>query len=182
MSLRNALTCRLEHDSCQKTAKYKLAGQNIALLRSAGKIQVEEAIQKSTKLWHDEYKNVPSLNEIHKLGSSSATQPIGHWTQLIQSKADRIGCSVVEFVDEEGWESTLIGCNYSAGSVVDYPIFMFGAPGSKCKTGINSKYPGLCSPAEDFSKHRYGKLYFDNKALPSPVLEQWLKNGKKLNL
>lgn len=86
-----------------------------------------------------------------------------------------------------------------------YPIFTFGAPASRCKTGKNPKYPGkfdrlkcnkfvilsvfftfvilgLCNPNEDFSQHENGDWYFDNKAQQSPVVKEWLKNGKRMNL
>lgn len=76
----------------------------------------------------------------------------------------------------------MIGCNYNAGNLGGFPIFTFGAPASLCKAGANSKYPGLCDPNEDFSQHENGKIYFKKNASESPVVKQWLKNGKKLNL
>lgn len=170
---------------------------------------IKETIQQSAQSWYDEYKNVPSLEEVKKLGSSGVNfRSIGHWSQLVQSKAHRIGCSVVQFTDPEGWKQTLIGCNYrlffniiywfiksmqlqliniikfnySAGNTIGNPIFTFGPPASLCKTGKNPKYPGLCNPKEDVSQHKNGVWYFNNNAPQSPIVRQWLKNGKKINL
>lgn len=103
----------MEHDSCRNTARYRTAGQNLAIFGSKPNARpIKEAITKSMQSWYDEFKDVPSLQEVEKLGSSRARKPIGHWTQLVQSKAHRIGCSVVQFTDQDDWKQILIGCNY----------------------------------------------------------------------
>lgn len=113
-SLRNALSCKMEHDGCRKTEKYLVAGQNLAMVASKPDFTpVEKVIQQSVQMWYAEYKDVLDLKEVDKLGSShSKWNLIGHWTQFVQSKAHRIGCSVVEFTDRDGWKRTLVGCNY----------------------------------------------------------------------
>lgn len=119
MSLRNALNCEMEHDECRNTAKYKIAGQNLAIFGSKPNFRpIKEAIQESIQSWYDEYKDVPSLREVEKLGSSRAKKPIGHWTQLVQSKVNRIGCSAVQFTDRRGWKQILIGCNYRSFIII----------------------------------------------------------------
>lgn len=113
MSLRNALSCKMEHDKCRNTARYTTAGQNLAIFGSKPDAKpIKEAIQEAVQMWYDEFKFVPSFQVVEKLGSVRASKPIGHWTQLVQSKADRIGCSVVQFTDRNGWQQVLIGCNY----------------------------------------------------------------------
>lgn len=113
MSLRNAMSCQMEHDSCRNTASFLHAGQNLAIFGSKPNAKpIKDSITKAIQMWYDEYKDVPSLQEVEKLGSSRARKPIGHWTQLVQSKAHRIGCSVVRFTDQKGWKQVLIGCNY----------------------------------------------------------------------
>lgn len=183
MSLRNGLSCKMEHDECRRTEKYKTAGQNLALAGSKPNFRpIKEAIKGAVKGWYDEFKDVESVKEVEELGSSGSDfSKIGHWNQLVQAYADRIGCSIVQFTDQNGWKQTLIGCNYSAGNLMGSPMFTFGAPASLCKMGKNRKYPGLCSESEDYSKHENGKWYFDNNASKSPVVKAWLKNGKRLN-
>lgn len=183
ISLRNGLNCKMEHDACRRTAKYKTAGQNLALFGSKPNFRpIEEAIKGAVEGWYNEFIDVPHIKEVEKMGSSGADfSKIGHWVQLVQAKANRIGCSIVQYTDQDGWKQTLIGCNYSAGNLVGTPIYRFGTPASLCKSGKNSKYPGLCSENEDYAQHEHGDWYFDNNAAESPVVKQWLANGKKLD-
>lgn len=183
MSLRNGLKCEMEHDTCRRTAKYKIAGQNLALFGSKPNFKpIEDAIKGAVEGWYNEYKDVPNIREVERMGSSGADfSKIGHWVQLVQAKAHRIGCSIVKYTDEDNWKQVLIGCNYNAGNLVDQKIFQFGEPASLCKSGKNRKYPGLCSAKEDYSKHENGDWYFDNNAAESPVVKAWLQNGKKLD-
>lgn len=187
MSLANALKCEMvQYDNCRNTAKFKMVGQNIYREHTRPfarpiKIVIDEAIQE----WYDECKYVTNLQEVERLGSSGvAFNKISHWAQLVQSKANRIGCSAVRFTGQEiRARATYMVCSYSAGSrFIDFPIFSFGPPASLCKTGENPNYPGLCSTDEDFSQHENGAIYFDNDAPESPVVNQWLENGKTLDL
>lgn len=112
----------MEHDACRNTARYKTAGQNLAIFWSKPNAKpIKEAIQQAIQNWYDEYKDVPSLQEVEKLGSTRPKKPIGHWTQVVQSKAHRIGCSVVQFTNNKGWQTVLVGCNYRLLSLL--PIY-----------------------------------------------------------
>lgn len=174
----------MEHDACRNTAKYKTAGQNLAKLGSKPNHRpLKEAIESGITMWYNEYKDVPSLAEVKKIGSSGGDFfKIGHWNQFMQSRAHRIGCSVVQYTDRSGWKQTLVGCNYSAGNLKKHPMYAIGAPASLCKTGKNPKYPGLCSPKEDYLQHQNADSYFNKKAKESPVVKEWLRMGKKLHL
>lgn len=178
MSLSNALKCQLAHDSCRDTARYKMAGQNIGVACRSRALSTKEEIHNLIQSWYDEYKIVTNLEEVKRLGNTQ-TRGIGHWTQVVQSKVNRIGCSAIKFTRSN---CIVIGCNYNAGNLRGFPIFTFGAPASRCETGVNPHYPGLCNANEDFLQHDNGKIYFRKDAPESPVVKQWLKNGKKLNL
>lgn len=178
MSLKHALNCHFAHDGCRDTAGYKMAGQNLGLTCGNYALSVKERIEDHTQRWYDEHKILTDLEEVKRLGKTQ-TQGIGHWTQLVQSKANRIGCSAIKFTRAN---CIMVGCNYNAGNLWGFPIFTFGAPASLCQTGANPKYPGLCNSNEDFSQHDNGKIYFRRNAPESPVVKQWVKNGKKLNL
>lgn len=45
--------------------------------------------------------------------------------------------------------ATWVTCDYSHGVTIGSPIYEMGAPASKCNTGQNNKYPGLCSTNEN---------------------------------
>lgn len=103
----------MKHDKCRNTARYLTAGQNLAIFGSKPNAKpIEDAIHDAVQNWYAEFKDCSSLNEVKKLGSTRVTKPIGHWTQLVQSKAHRIGCSVIQFIDRRGWKQVLVGCNY----------------------------------------------------------------------
>lgn len=181
------MQCKMAHDKCRNTAKYKFAGQNLYYSCSNPNNQyasksIAHAVNESMELWYDEYKDVPNISEVRSFDSSGATKKIGHFTQLVFSLADRVGCSVVKYNDEKDWNCVLVACNYNVGNVVGDPLYNIGAPASQCKTGRNSKYPGLCSENENVTEHEYGEFYFDQNASSSPVVAQWLKNGKQLDL
>lgn len=183
MSLQNAVQCDMRHDYCRKTAKYLHAGQNI--FRSCGSPNYEtipNAVNQSMEDWYREYKDVPSMEAIHRLGTVKAQRQIGHFTQVIQSRANRIGCSMVKYINQRDWRCVLITCNYAVGNIAPKSAYKIGAPASECKTGKHPKYPGLCSEKEDYSQHEEGELFINRDAAPSPVVAQWVKDGKKVNL
>lgn len=172
----------MAHDQCRRTSKYKIAGQNLAY--SCGyptSKPIAVAVNESIRGWFDEYKDVPSISEVHELGSSHARKPIGHFTQFVQSKADRVGCSIVKYNDQD-FKCILIACNYNAGNLMEHPIYNIGAPASQCKTGRNPQYPGLCSDNENYAQHENGEIYFNEAATSSPAVAKWLSNGKRLNM
>lgn len=132
--------------------------------------------------WYDGHKNVRNLQDIESFDTTDVNaNNYRQWGQLVKSKANRVGCTVLEYSNDDSKCKTVL-CNYSGGIIQHEPIFTIGAPASLCKMGANPKYPGLCNPDEDFSQHKSGKHYFDNNAPESPVVGKWLENGKKFNL
>lgn len=57
------------------------------------------------------------------------------------------GCAMVKYT-RSGWKTALITCDYSSANVMNFLIYSGGKTASKCSTGVNSKYPGLCSENE----------------------------------
>lgn len=56
---------------------------------------------------------------------------------------------MVKYTKEGGWKTSLISCDYSSGNIVNFLVYSGGKAASKCTTGINPKYPGLCSEKEN---------------------------------
>jgi hypothetical protein len=46
-------------------------------------------------------------------------------------------------------------CNYATTSITEYPVYALGKPASRCKTGENPNYPGLCSENEPIDPNNY---------------------------
>lgn len=176
------MNCGQNPSECAKTEKYIRTGSQISYIcGSPYGPAIRLAISKAIRGWYNQYQNVSSLQEVNSSSGGDETVAFSAWAQLVQSKADRMGCSVIR-LPKTHWECAVISCVYGAGNLKTYPVFTFGEPASLCKTGENSIYPGLCSPNEDFSQQENGEIYFgDNNAPESPVVKQWLENGKKLN-
>lgn len=77
----------------------------------------------------------------------------GHFTQIARDQSYKVGCSISQYVEQRGgttWYTVYYVCNYAVTNISNYPIYEKGAPASKCKTGPNAKYPGLCSVNEKY--------------------------------
>lgn len=173
----------LKGSICLRTARYKITNlNNYGICSWPLAITTEEIINVAMHEWYDGHKNVRNLQDIESFGTTDVNaNNYRQWGQLVKSKANRVGCTVLEYSNDDSKCKTVL-CNYSGGIIQHEPIFTIGAPASLCKMGANPKYPGLCNPDEDFSQHKSGKHYFDNNAPESPVVGKWLENGKKLNL
>lgn len=178
MSLTNAMKCKMTNDKCHRTAKYKQVGQNLyELCSSSNYSPIDKVVEFAIKSWFDEYHEISDLSEEHFVDNSSLAKS-GRFLQVVKGNADRIGCSAVEYLDDRNYRCTVIGCNYNAGSIVDVPTYEIGPTASRCKTGVNPKYQGLCSEFEDYTKHEYAEIFFTNQ---SPVVAAWLKTRKLID-
>lgn len=187
MSQVNALLCNNNANghSCFSTTKYKIPGSNSIEMCQWVKYvgPIENLINLATQSWYDSHKSLNNLEEIETVGiSCDANNNFGAWMQMVQSNADRIGCSMIEYTKQNEYYCKRLVCNNNAAVLQGLPVFTFGAPASDCKMGKNPEYPGLCNPSEDFSQHKHGNHFFTKDASESPVLKVWLENGKKLNL
>lgn len=139
----NVKQCKMSHDSCRNTQKFKFVGQNLAArYSSAAFTSVDEMIVKSVESWYSEVAGA-SQSSIDKCCSLR----IGHFTQIIQDHAVAIGCAISRYTDGN-FKISLIACNYSHGNSNGRPVYETGVAASKCIAGRNPKYPALCSNKE----------------------------------
>lgn len=168
----------MAQDKCHRTSKYKQVGQNVyELCSSSNYSPIVKVIEFAIKSWFDEYHEISDLSEEHFVDDSALAKS-GRFLQVVKSNADRIGCSAIEYLDERNYRCTVIGCNYNAGSIVDVPTYEIGPTASRCSTGVNPKFKGLCSPYEDYTKHEYAEIFFTNR---SPAVVSWVKNRKRID-
>lgn len=180
MSLHNAVQCQMIDDKCHRTFNYKTVGQNKHVIcEKPDHVSISGAVNEAMTTWFSEYKFVPSLDAIQQFGSAPADSPIKHFTQMVQSNADRIGCSIVRYIRKGKLKCTLIGCNYSVGNVKGLPVYKTGPPASECHSGENEQYSGLCRPTEEYTKHGNTQVLFTNSA--SPAVPEWVKSGKHIS-
>lgn len=108
----NVMQCRMNHDQCRSTAKFKYAGQNLA---SRGNYpnyaDLNTAITKTIDDWFDEIKQA---NKADIKQCCSKTKKIGHFTQVVSDRVNRVGCAVARYsknIQGAIWKYTLIACN-----------------------------------------------------------------------
>lgn len=74
---------------------------------------------------------------------------IGHFTQMVKSDANRVGCAITSFVNRYNYTfNYYLVCNYNLENIEEKPTYIVGSPCSACKTGCSTAYPGLCSRYE----------------------------------
>lgn len=104
----NVMKCKIEHDLCRSTAKFKHVGQNLAHFASFPKHDsLHEIIKKSIENWFDEIK-MAKLDDVKKC--CKRNQSVGHFTQIIQDKANRLGCAVARYTQSD-LKHTIVACN-----------------------------------------------------------------------
>lgn len=82
------------------------------------------------------------------------TKHVGHFTQFVTDDAFAVGCAATRF-NEGKRVSTVLACNYSRANLNGSPVYVAGPTASDCKTGTNTKYPGLCSSNEKYEAWYY---------------------------
>lgn len=179
MSLTTAVQCRAAHDECVRTAAYKHGGQNVyeKCYKPNELPYRNDIIKYGVRSWINEYVNISDISIEHFVDSDAIAQ-FGRYLQIVKYNADRIGCSMVQYSNSEDLICSLLVCNYNVGNMIDNPTYEVGPIASKCSTGINKHFPGLCSEKEDFTTHKYAEVFFKNE---SPVVAEWVKRNKRIN-
>jgi hypothetical protein len=140
----NARTCRFEHDHCRNTAKFRFAGQNIALSQASKKFETLNAIiRNALRNWYIEVQNTTQseTDSFH----SSPDKVIGHFTQIVNDLSNEVGCAIVQYTESDGWKSSLFVCDYARTNIKNLPIYVRGGAASKCSSGTNPDFKALCS-------------------------------------
>lgn len=180
MSLTNAVNCKMAHDECVRTANYKHAGQNVyqKCYHPMSWFPIPSDIgNQGVQSWINEFHNVSDISIEHFVDNDIIAK-YGRYLQVVKNNADRVGCSIVRYHNSEDFICDLLVCNYNVGNLIDYPTYEIGPTGSKCSTGFNPTFPGLCSVNEDFTQHKYADVFFENV---SPVATEWIKHRKRIN-
>lgn len=76
---------------------------------------------------------------------------IGHFTQMVKSDTNRVGCAITSFVSRYAGNTFnyYLVCNYNLENIEEKPTYAVGFPPcSACKSGCSIEYPGLCSRYE----------------------------------
>lgn len=161
----NAATCASNHD-CSATPTFNLAGQNLAMSASSGKINSTEYVKSSVLAWFAEYLNTPITvvdgysGELVKDVSELSTEEHekirglvenayliaknGHFTALVKDTSSKIGCALYSCgaVDENMRNSIYFVCNYEMTNIFSDPTYHHDGD-SSCEK--STKFCCLCS-------------------------------------
>ncbi|XP_041771442.1 antigen 5 like allergen Cul n 1-like [Anopheles merus] len=144
----NARSCNYGHDRCRATKKFPYAGQNIAITQFFGyRFTEKDLIHKFVSSWWSEYLDARP-EHVRKYPSSYSGKPIGHFTQIASDRSTKVGCSMWYWKDGQ-MDVYYFVCNYSFTNIMDRSVYQSGPTASQCKTGRNSKFPGLCNASEE---------------------------------
>lgn len=133
----------MRHDSCRATAQFPYAGQNLYMHGTSGAFQpISTQLLDAVNRWYNEYL-LASPNDITSCCGGDNFNNIGHFLQLVQDRAIRIGCAASRFT-ETPWRRTLVACNYSWPNFLNSPVYAVGAAGSGCSSR-NSVFTNLCN-------------------------------------
>ncbi|XP_029732953.1 antigen 5 like allergen Cul n 1-like [Aedes albopictus] len=143
----NARHCVFEHDKCRNTEQLKSAGQNLAWISYYGFFQTDaKLISQMINYWYREYIYA-DRSIISNYPKNYGGPAIGHFTAMVADRSNRIGCAMVSF-EESPWMRKYLVCNYSITNIINQPVYKAGPTASKCVTGQNPDYAGLCSVDE----------------------------------
>ncbi|XP_055301718.1 antigen 5 like allergen Cul n 1-like [Sitodiplosis mosellana] len=156
----NVRSCVYGHDSCHNTAKYSNAGQSIAMMMTVVDWDRNMTTSRLTGLtmgWFNEYKNGKShgwmdmINQIKASDFDSSKPVVGHFTAWVQDRTEAIGCAAVFTTPNyngKDYGAFILTCNYSFSNLLGTPVYVAGTTASKCMTGRDATYPGICSENE----------------------------------
>lgn len=125
-------------------------GQNIAAQRHCDTdTSIEVLIERWIEAWFAEYAD-SNPSHIASYPNRWEGPAINHFTQIVSDRSDRIGCAMVSRI-ELPWLKKLFVCNYSMMNTAGQPVYLAGPTGSKCVTGLNANFTGLCNTSERVS-------------------------------
>uniref|UniRef100_A0A1Q3FTQ4 Putative scp-like extracellular protein n=1 Tax=Culex tarsalis TaxID=7177 RepID=A0A1Q3FTQ4_CULTA len=137
----NARRCTFGHDTCRNTYSFPYAGQNIAISTNS-RVSNGDQIKRWIDSWYAEYRSA-NPGYLANFPGGPVLFSIGHFTQMVSDRTDRIGCSLVSYQSNK-----VFVCNYSFSNMLGQPIYVTGRACSMCRTGCNAAYPGLCNTNE----------------------------------
>ncbi|KAK3930546.1 Sodium/potassium-transporting ATPase subunit alpha, partial [Frankliniella fusca] len=142
--------CTFAHDKNRNTLDRTYNGQNIFWEASSATLPSPNWA-KAVQEWYDEVDDRNGEDNVQ--GFSNPGGPvIGHYTQVVWAKTNRVGCGYADYSAVQGgrnWNARLVVCNYKpGGNFIGERMYEAGSPASQCPSGTkrDSTYTG--APAQ----------------------------------
>jgi Cysteine-rich secretory protein family len=146
----NVKQCEMKHDECRNTKDFKFAGQNLCTRKKSKEFEnLEGSIDNCITTWFNE-KEFATQDDIKKCCNLESTNPIGHFTVMVNDRANAVGCGMIRF-KRKGKLQTLMACNYSFTNIIDKRVYTAGKATSDCIQGANPDFDALCSETEEIN-------------------------------
>ncbi|XP_055301539.1 antigen 5 like allergen Cul n 1-like [Sitodiplosis mosellana] len=93
----NAITCTLNHNGCRNTNQFMFAGQNMGFSCSdpASSTPDTDAVRAIFADWWNEHLAITSIAANNDFSGIQASDPYGHFTQMVTDNSFAMGCSMV---------------------------------------------------------------------------------------
>ncbi|XP_061388583.1 antigen 5 like allergen Cul n 1-like [Musca vetustissima] len=152
----NVRQCKMSHDKCRNTQKYKFSGQNLAWRSFTGTPNKQELVKAAINAWYSEVKNT-QWQQIQSYPATYKGPAIGHFTAMMGERNIAVGCAASTYSTKGvKYKTFLIACNYATTNMINKPIYRGCAkPAAQCKAGKNSKFPNLCAPKEAYNVNKW---------------------------
>ncbi|XP_061388582.1 antigen 5 like allergen Cul n 1-like [Musca vetustissima] len=152
----NVRQCKMAHDKCRNTPKYRFSGQNLFWKSFTGKPNKAQLMQAAVNAWYAEYKNT-KWAQIQSYPPNYKGPAIGHFTAMMGERNIAVGCAASTYSTKGvKYKTFLVACNYATTNMNDKPIYRDCArPAVQCKVGVNSKYKNLCAPKEAYNVNKW---------------------------
>ena len=67
---------------------------------------------------------------------------------MVHERNVAVGCGISQYASDDGWQNTLIACNYAYTNMIGEPIFIKGPVAASNCTKKNPSYLALCAVGE----------------------------------
>ncbi|XP_014222130.1 venom allergen 3-like [Trichogramma pretiosum] len=114
--------CDFNHDKCRNVERYSV-GQNIAYVGTTGDVNTLK-VESMVNNWYNEVKDY-SKNSVSKFTSLKGPngKDVGHYTQLVWAKTNRVGCGAMRYNDGR-FNKFFLVCNYGpTGNYQGQPVY-----------------------------------------------------------
>ncbi|XP_072168194.1 uncharacterized protein [Diadema setosum] len=151
MAYQWAMQCQFSHGQPTNVSPYKNIGQN--LWAHSGRQDTPLSGVRATQDWYDEV--VDYTYQTGTGGTCVPGRPCGHYTQVVWSSTNRVGCGryFCSYLGGAFRNAWYVVCNYGpTGNWQGVQPYSIGPPCTDCGNGVGQCYNDLCRPCSEHNE------------------------------